>query len=181
MSDYLFKLAAYAVSDINLELLSIIPHLFSPLFILCLFCFPILPIFTTMSPPSFFYPSFLHLFLLYGFPSSSLFSNHVSYILPVHGFPSFPTPILNAILSSLLSLVHLTYSICFLIFHPSILPPRLFHVLFCYPASIFHSVVMWLVHQIKMPRRKVRNSRSVGPWIGKTLDFLLHPSTMLAN
>lgn len=157
----LFNLAAYAASGVNIHL--IIPHLFSYLL------FFVLPFSILHFSHFYFYissfilPSLMSsVYISFSFPSFP--SNHVSYILLVHGFPSFPPLILNALLSSsfsLSSIIPILFAFLIFTYHYYLRVCSMYY--FCYPSFIFHSVIMWLVHQIKIPWRKVRNCRSVVP------------------
>lgn len=141
MSSYFYKLAAYAVSNINLGFILIILH---PSSHFCLLPYLII-LLIVMSQPSgvlVSVHSFLFCFVFWLPVFIFLLSILPSYIITF--IPISPPP---PELFHLLTLLACTFR----------LSPILLHVLFLLPSSAFHSVIMWLVHQIKMPRRKVRN------------------------
>lgn len=178
MSNYFFKLAAAAVTKITLGL-PILPHLFPPwvhvlphlwfdtLSFQCFLFFMCAPV--SSPPPSPLPPSFLWFCTF----SCLLYVCHPPFnclFLLLHTFcVSFIPSFLLFLISSFLP-CFLPFVLPFLFyFSPRVLFAHHWWLLccsvcsYCYLPSIFQSVFSWLVHQIKMPRRKVRNSRRVVP------------------
>lgn len=153
MCSYFYKLAAYAVSYIDLGLLSIILHpsscFYPPLSLLCHFVFPFFS-FLPLDHLVCWFPSFLWFFTPSCLTFVCISSSFRLSILPsfspsflhVHlfFFYSFPTLVPQPTLSVLLPLLHLTlfYSLALPMctFRPSLMTPFLLHVLFLLPS--FH-------------------------------------------
>lgn len=111
------------------------------------------------SPPLFLFIYLFFTFFCFTLPSSGSLQLHFLLIRILFSFqflfPLFPSYHLFWLLPPLSCFAHVHTS-------PTINPP--FHSIFpCYHPSMLHCVFMWMVLQIKMPRRKVRSSRRAVP------------------